>query len=234
MLISIVRTIIIYGLVVIVMRLMGKRQIGQLQPFEFVVTLMISELASIPMQDTDIPLMRGITPIIVLLTAQVVISYLSLKYQPLRNIICGNPSIVIKNGKIQEKELWRLGYSLNDLLEQLRVKNYPNLNEIEFAFLETNGEISVIPKAENTLPTIKDLNIKPPEPKLPVTLVLDGVTQNQNLESMNLTEEWLLDQLKMFNITRTKDALIALLDTSGTFLLKLNIKLKKHKYYKMR
>ena len=93
-----------------------------------------------------------------------VISYLSLKYQPLRNIICGNPSIVIKNGKIQEKELWRLGYSLNDLLEQLRVKNYPNLNEIEFAFLETNGEISVIPKAENTLPTIKDLNIKPPEP----------------------------------------------------------------------
>ena len=137
-----------------------------------------------------------------------VISYLSLKYQPLRNIICGNPSIVIKNGKIQEKELWRWGYSLNDLLEQLRVKNYPNLNEIEFAFLETNGEISVIPKAENTLPTIKDLNIKPPEPKLPVTLVLDGVTQNQNLESMNLTEEWLLDQLKMFNIARTKDALL--------------------------
>ncbi|HHU70080.1 MAG TPA: DUF421 domain-containing protein [Thermoanaerobacterales bacterium] len=227
MLISIVRTIIIYGLVVIVMRLMGKRQIGQLQPFEFVVTLMISELASIPMQDTDIPLMRGITPIIVLLTAQVVISYLSLKYQPLRNIICGNPSIVIKNGKIQEKELWRLGYSLNDLLEQLRVKNYPNLNEIEFAFLETNGEISVIPKAENTLPTIKDLNIKPPEPKLPVTLVLDGVTQNQNLESMNLTEEWLLDQLKMFNITRTKDALIALLDTSGNFFAQTKYKTKK-------
>ena len=189
MLISIVRTIIIYGLVVIVMRLMGKRQIGQLQPFEFVVTLMISELASIPMQDTDIPLMRGITPIIVLLTAQVVISYLSLKYQPLRNIICGNPSIVIKNGKIQEKELWRLGYSLNDLLEQLRVKNYPNLNEIEFAFLETNGK-SVLSQKRKILFQLSGSQYKTSS-QLPVTLVLDGVDQNQNLESMNLTEEWL-------------------------------------------
>ncbi len=227
MLISIVRTIIIYGLVVIVMRLMGKRQIGQLQPFEFVVTIMISELASIPMQDTDIPLLRGITPIIVLLTAQVVISYVSLKYQSFRGLVCGNPSIVIRDGKIQEKELWRLGYSLNDLLEQLRVKNHPNLNEIEFAFLETNGEISVIPKAENTPPTVKDMNIKPPKPKLPVTLVLDGVTQNQNLKSMNLTEEWLLDQLKTFNIIKPKDALIAFLDTNGNFFAQTKYKVKK-------
>ncbi|HHY13315.1 MAG TPA: DUF421 domain-containing protein [Thermoanaerobacterales bacterium] len=229
MLISIVRTIIIYALVVAVVRVMGKRQIGQLQPFELVVTIMISELASIPMQDTDIPLLRGITPIIVLLTAQVVVSYFSMKYQPFRSLVCGNPSIVIRNGKVQEKELWRLGYCLNDLIEQMRVKNYPNLNEVEFAFLETNGEISIIPKAEHTPPTVKDINVKVQKPKLPVTLVLDGVTQTTNLKAMNISEAWLSDQLKAFNIKKSKDALIALLDTSGNFFAQTKYEAEKNK-----
>lgn len=216
-LISIFRTVIIYIMVIIVMRLMGKRQIGQLQPFEFAVTIMIAELASIPMQDTGIPLIRGITPIIVLLTTQVAISYLNLKYQPFRGLICGTPSIVIKNGKVLEKELWRLGYSINDLLEQLRIKNYPNLTEVEFAILETNGNLSVIPKAQYSPVTLKDINKQPPQVKLPVTLILDGIVQTKNIKSINLSEEWLLNQLKAFNINDPRDAFIAILDTNGTF-----------------
>ncbi|MDI3534175.1 MAG: hypothetical protein PWQ82_540 [Thermosediminibacterales bacterium] len=217
MLITFFRTIILYITIVIVTRLMGKRQIGQLQPFEFVVTIMIAELASIPMEETGIPLIRGITPIIVLLAAHVAISFLTLKHQPSRSLICGTPSVLIKNGKIIEKELYRLRYNINDLLEQLRIKNYPNINEIEFAILETNGEISVIPKGENTPVVVKDINIKHPPPKLPTTLVLDGVVQTKNMKSLNISEEWLLNQLQAYSIQKPEDAFIAILDTNGNF-----------------
>ncbi|HHY05785.1 MAG TPA: DUF421 domain-containing protein, partial [Clostridia bacterium] len=128
------------------MRLMGKRQIGELQPFELVIAIMISELAAVPMADTEIPLLDGIIPILTLLLAQVSLAYLSLKNERARAVICGRPSILIEKGTIIESELRRLRINLNDLLEQLRVKNFTNIADIDYAILETNGQMSVIPK----------------------------------------------------------------------------------------
>jgi len=216
-LITIIRTVILYITVVVVMRLMGKRQIGQLQPFEFVVTIMIAELASIPMEETGIPLIRGLTPIIILFILHVTISLLSLKSQSFRRIICGTPSVLIEKGKIKEKELRKLRYSMSDLLEQLRVKNYPNINDVEFAVLETNGQLSVIPKAEKQPVVAEDINIVNPPAQLPLTLVLDGVVQPKNLDRLNLDKQWLLTQLKAFGIAGPEDALIAIIDTGGQF-----------------
>jgi len=147
-LIIVVRTLILYILVVIIMRIMGKRQIGQLQPFELVIAIMISELAAVPMQDKRIPLINGIIPILTLLFAQITFSFIGLKSTRARAIICGRPSILIQNGKINEAELRKEMYSVNDLLEQLRIKNIYNIADVEFALLETNGQLSVIPKSQ--------------------------------------------------------------------------------------
>jgi len=217
MLITLIRTIILYILVVVSLRLMGKQQIGELQPFEFVVTLMIAELATIPMEDTGIPLLKGVIPIIILLAAQITLSLLSLKNQRFRKLICGAPTILIKNGKIMEKEMAQIRYNINDLLEQLRIKDYPNLTDVEFAILETNGELSVIPRAEKQPVTVKDLNIIAKPVNYPVTLVVDGKVQTQNLREVNYTYDQLLTQLKAFNIQKPAEALIAMLDTSGNF-----------------
>ena len=217
MLITIIRTIILYIMVVFVMRLMGKRQIGELQPFEFVVTLMIAELAAVPMEDTGIPLLKGIIPVFILLAAQITLSYFSMKHQGFRKIVCGTPSILISNGKIIDKELRELRYNINDLLEQLRIKDYPNVNEVEYAILETNGELTVIPKAEYRPTVVKDINVFPAPPKLPVTLILDGIIQKENLDRLNLNREWLQNQLLSYSIKKPEEALIAILDTNGAF-----------------
>ncbi|KJS86768.1 MAG: membrane protein [Peptococcaceae bacterium BICA1-8] len=217
MLITLFRTIILYILVVVALRIMGKQQISQLQPFEFVLALMIAELATIPMEDTGIPLLKGVIPICILLFAQVTISYSSLKSQRFRKVVSGTTAILIKNGIILDEALRKNRYNINDLLEQLRIKNHPNVNEIEFAYLETNGEISVIPKAEKRPIVIQDLNLTVEEVKMPVTLILDGVVQSENLRTTNYDGKWLDEKLKMFNIEKTTDALIAILDTNGSF-----------------
>ena len=148
MLITFIRTIILYLLVITAIRVMGKRQIGELHPSELVVTIMISELAAIPMQATSVPLIYGILPILTLIIAEVLFSYITLKSEKARSIISGKPSILIKNGIINENELRKLRFNLNDLLEELRINNYPNIKDVEFAILETSGQLSVIPKSQ--------------------------------------------------------------------------------------
>ncbi len=145
MILGIIRTLILFVMVVIGLRLMGKRQIGQLQPYELVIVIMLSALAAIPMENTGVPLFSGLFPIFTLIVAQVALSYISLKSERARGIICGTPSVLIENGKILEKELSRLRYNINDLLEQLRSKNTPNITDVEFAILESSGQLSVIP-----------------------------------------------------------------------------------------
>lgn len=217
MLITLFRTIILYILVVIALRIMGKQQISQLQPFEFVLTLMIAELAAIPMADTGIPLLKGIVTIVILLFAQVTLSFLSLKNQGFRKFLSGTPVILIKDGVILEDVMRKIRYNINDLLEQLRIKNYHNINEIAFAYLETNGEISVIPKAQCQPVTPQDLNLPVKEVNMPLTLILDGVIQTENLRSTNKDRKWLEEKLRLFNIEKPADALIAILDTNAAF-----------------
>ena len=148
MLVTFGRALILYILVVIVMRIMGKRQIGQLQPFELVIAIMISELAAVPMQNTGIPLVYGIIPILTLLILQLLISYLSIKSIRFRALICGKPAMLLKKGRIRESELRKEMYTLSDLLEQLRINNCPNVSDVEYAILETSGQLSVIPKSQ--------------------------------------------------------------------------------------
>ena len=219
MLIPLLRTLFLYGLVVLVLRLLGKRQIGQLQPYELVVILMISELAAIPSENSGIPLLNGVIPILVLLLAELTLSYVSLKSEKARAILCGTPTIIIDKGRILEWELQRMRYNLSDLLEQLRVKNVPNIADVEYAILETNGELSVILKSAKR-PTIpEDMQITPKYEGLPLTLVMDGIPNPKNLLKAKVDIPWLEQEIKKSNLTSINQVLLASLDTAGNLFV---------------
>lgn len=150
MFIVLIRTIILYSLVILVMRLMGKRQIGELQPYEFVITIMISDLAALPMQDTRLPLILGIIPIITLLFIKTILTQLQLKSQTARKILEGEPVILVHKGKINMKALSKQQINLDELMEELRLAGYFDLNEIEYAILENNGQLSFLTNSSST------------------------------------------------------------------------------------
>ena len=159
MIATFVRSIILYIIVLVVMRIMGKREIGQLQPFELAIAIMIADLASIPMTDIGIPISNGIIPILGLLVMHLVISILNMKSTKAREIICGKPSILIFRGKIDQKVLKKERFTINELEERLRDNNIFNIGDVEYAVLETSGQVTVIPKP-NKRPTIpEDFNI---------------------------------------------------------------------------
>jgi len=193
---------------------MGKRQIAQLQPFELVVALMIADLAAIPMEDNSIPLLSGLIPIAVLLLAELILSYATLKSERIRAFICGSPAIIIENGKLNLKELEKQRINLNDLLEQLRSKDIPNLSDVEFAILETNGQLNVIPKSQKRPLTPMDLNIQPPYEGIPYTIIMDGHIHHKNLIKAGKDIKWLNKQLQQAKL-QPGDVLIASLDSSG-------------------
>ncbi len=215
MLVVFLRTLILYIVVIIAMRIMGKRQIGQLQPFELAVAIMISELASVPMQNTGIPLVNGIIPILTMLAAQILISYISLKSSRARNIICGRPSILISAGKINEQVFRNELYTLTDLLEQLRSKDIYDIADVEYAILETNGQLSVVPKASKRNVTPEDLNISVKYEAPAVDLIIDGDLVPQNLERVNLDKNTLEMELNQIGIKSIKDVFFASIDSEG-------------------
>ena len=161
MLINFFRSIILYIIVLIVMRMMGKREIGQLQPFELAISIMIADLATIPMTDTGIPIGNGIIPILGLIVMHLLISLINLKSNKLREIICGKPRILIYRGKIQEEAMIKERFTINELQERIRSQNIVNLGDVEYAILETSGQITVIEKP-NKRPSIpEDFGIMP-------------------------------------------------------------------------
>jgi len=219
LLILTVRAVILYFLVVLIVRLMGKHQIGQLQPYELVITIMISELAAVPMQDTDIPLINGIVPILTLLFLQISLSFLSLKSEAAQRLICGGPSILIENGKINEYELTRLRFNLNDLLEQLRLKDVPNIADVEYAIMETSGKLSVITKSQRRAVSPEDLQLETGYEGMPISLIVDGVLKKDNLSRVKLDENWLKNELEKFGLKKWQDVFLASLDTTGKLFL---------------
>jgi uncharacterized membrane protein YcaP (DUF421 family) len=206
------RSLILYGIVVLVVRVMGKRQIGQLQPFELVIAIMLADLASAPVDDVGVPLIKGVVPIFALAFAQIIISFLSLKSERFRTLIGGSPSILIENGVLQQKKLEQLRINLNDLLEQLRSQNIANIDDVEFAILETNGNLSVFPKVDKKAPTLEDLNIQGKPESIPVTLIMDGQIMYKNLKKTGQDLNWLLGQIKNLGLDR-KSVFFAYLDT---------------------
>lgn len=215
MFVVIIRALFLFLLVVIVMRVMGKRQIGQLQPYELVVTIMISELASIPMQNTGIPLLYGVVPILLLLSFQVLLSVLSVMSVKARQVICGRPSVVVENGRIRTDELRSLRMNVNDLLEQLRIAGYANIADVEFALLETNGQFSVVPKSQKRAVCPADLGISTSYEGLSYPLILDGDVEKHHLRSMGLDERWLAAELRKLGVRDFSEVLLACLDTAG-------------------
>lgn len=214
MLLTFFRAIILYILVLIVMRLMGKREIGQLQPFELAISIMIADLASIPMTDTGVPISNGIIPILGLLVMHLMISIINMKSIKAREIISGKPTILIYRGKIDEKALKKERFTINELEERLRGNNIFNLGDVEYAILETSGQVTVIQKPEkrNTIP--EDFNIVPEYEGIPYDLVIDGIIMDDNLKTLGKNREWLKKQVEKFKM-KPEEALVVTYDGKG-------------------
>ena len=215
MLNAFLRTVILFFVIAVVMRLMGKRQLAQLQPFEVVITLMISDLATQPMSDVEIPLLGGVVAIVTLLFLHSLLSVLSFASMRMRALICGRPSVLVRNGRICEKELSRLCFDLSDLMEGIRSAGLIGLHETGCVVLETNGTLSVFPSSDNTPVTRGDQGIAPVYDGIPLTLILDGKMQERALSIGNLDADWLRRILRGQGIHRDADVLVAALDTQG-------------------
>ena len=214
MLVTFIRSIVLYILVLIVMRLMGKREIGQLQPFELAISIMIADLASIPMSDNGIPISNGIIPILGLLVMHLVISMINMKSMKSRAILCGKPTILIYRGRIDEKALKKERFTLNELQERLRGNNIVNIGDVEYAILETSGQVTVIQKPNKRTTTPEDFNIMPEYEGIPYDLVVDGKIMKENLKQIQKEEDWLRKQVAKFHIN-IEDALIVTYDGKG-------------------
>lgn len=214
MLITFFRAIVLYIIVLVVMRLMGKREIGQLQPFELAISIMIADLASIPMTEIGIPITNGIIPILGLLIMHLIISIINMKSIKAREIICGKPRILIYRGKIDEKALIKERFTINELEERLRGNNIMNLGDIEYAILETSGQVTVIPKPEKRNVIAEDLNITLEYEGIPYDLVVDGKVMNKNLKKIGKDYNWLKKEVRKFNMN-PEEALIVTYDGKG-------------------
>ncbi len=203
MIITLIRTVIIYIIVVAVYRFMGKRQIGELQPGELVLAIMLSDLATTPISSVNTPLVIGIFPIVTLMAIEMLFSILAQKSVRLRRLISGSPSIVIENGKINIKELTSLRFSIDDLFEQLRSSGYMSVAEVAYAILETNGQLSVVPSAENRPVTVKDFNFTS-EATLPRNIIKDGELDENNLSAIGRDKNWLKKILKSHNALQSE------------------------------
>lgn len=215
MLLIFVRTIFLYLIVLIVMRFMGKREISQLQPFELVISIMIADLATTPMSESGIPILYGIIPILGLLLVHIIISVLNLKSMMVREIISGKPSILMYRGKIDEKALIKENITINELQERLRTKDIFNLEDVEYAILETSGEITVIPKPEKRSLTPEDLNLEAEYIGMPYDLVIDGKIMQENLTKIGKDYNWLKEEVNKFHI-QPEEALVVVLSGNGS------------------
>lgn len=205
MLVLICRSLIIYIFVFIVIRLMGKRQVGELQPFELVITLIIADLACVPMSELTVPVLHGIAPLITLLTLHFLLTLISQKSLKLRKIISGQAKLVITPKGIDFNTLKDLNMNINDLTEALRTAGYFSFEDVNYAIVETNGNINVIPKASTSPVTNQDLNIVKEENVLPLTLISGGKIAKENLSLAQLDEKFLKDELNKYGLTNIKD-----------------------------
>lgn len=216
MLVTFFRAIFLYIIVLAVMRLMGKREIGQLQPFELAISIMIADLAATPMAESGIPITNGIMPILGLLVMHLIISMINIKSTKAREIICGKPSLLIFRGKIDQKVLKRERFTINELEERLRDNNIFNIGDVEYAILETSGQVTVIPKPNKRPATPEDFNIEPKYEGIPYDLVVDGKIMYENLKKIGKNYTWLQKQTQKFGV-KPEEALIVTIDGDNQF-----------------
>jgi len=212
-----VRVLILYTAVLLALRLMGKKQVATLQPYELVTIILMADIASMPMSTLGTPLVNGLIGLFALMLAQFTVAYVTMKSLRLRAWLSGRPTIVIANGKIVQGALEELRYNLHDLIEQLRAAGYPEINDVEYAILETNGQLSVIPKSQQRPVRPADLNVPTSYEGLPTPLIIDGHLDEHNLRRLRLDGRWLQDRLREHGVSRPADVLFASLDTQGNF-----------------
>lgn len=216
---NLLRITIVYIVVLTLVRVMGKRQIGELQPFELVIMLIFADIATIPMTDNSIPLLSGIIPIITLVFLQFFFSLISRKSLLFQSILNGKPVIVIDSNGIIFKNLKALNMSITDLQEALRSCQVNNFDEVEYAIVETTGKMSVVMKKEFSPITLKDLNMETQKNTLPIILIDEGKFNNDNLRLSGLNEEFIVKLVKeKLNLT-IKDVLVLNLDNAGKMFL---------------
>ena len=215
MITAFVRTIILYFLIVVGMRLMGKRQIGELEPSELVLTMMISDLAAVPMQDFGIPLLFGLIPIVTLLAITMALSVLSLKSIRFRNLICGRPSVIMEHGSILQNALAKNRFTVDELLEELRLQGITDLSTVKYAILENSGRVSVILYEAYQPATPDQLDLTPEEEGLPLIIISDGRVLRQNLQLRNLDQHWLQQQLAEHGHTSPTQVFLLTVDEVG-------------------
>ena len=208
MILSYLRTLLLYLVLILAVRLMGKRQIGEMEPAEFVVTMLVANLAAIPMQDGAIPLYSGLVPILTVLRLELVLSGITLTSVPIRRLLCGKPVILIDNGKILQENLRKTRITLDELTGHLREKDVLDIHTVQFAILETNGNLSVFPYPREKPASAKDAGVEAGKQYLPVTIIEDGYLSKENLALAGKDENWLKKALKQQNA-----------EVSDTFLL---------------
>ena len=218
MILSYVRTLILYLVLIAVVRLMGKRQIGQMEPSEFVVTMLVANLAAIPMQDGGIPLFSGLVPILTVLGLELVLSWATLRSQRFRRILCGKPVILIENGRILQHQLRQTRITLDELMGHLRQKDVLNPQQVQYAILETNGTLSVFPYPENAPPSAKEAGVQVKPMKLPVTIIEDGVLLGENLSLSGKDAPWVLETLRQYNAKVEDTFLLAVMGQQVLFV----------------
>ncbi len=215
MFIGLFRTVALYALIILGIRLMGKRQVGELEPSELVFTLLIADLAAVPMQDFGIPLVTGVVPIVTLLCVTLLISILTVRSIRFRSVLCGKPSIVVDNGKLCQKEMEKNRFTLDELSEELRIQGVSDLTTVRYAILETNGQLTVLLKAAEMPLTAGQAGLRPKEPGLATWIVSDGRLVEENLRARGLDHQWLQKQLRANHVKGVKEVFALSVDQQG-------------------
>ncbi len=203
-----IRAVILYAVLLFAMRIMGKGDLGELQPFDLVVSLVLAELAVMPMEDLDAPLFHGLMATAVVMFLQCLISYITLKSNSARKIICGTPSIIYDHGEFNIKDMNKLRININDVLGQMRLKGYYNFKDIDYVIMETNGDVSIVAPESQSAKRIK---------RIPIAVILDRKIMYNNLEKFNIKKEDLDKSLKKENL-RYKDLLYGFIDENDKFV----------------
>ena len=214
-----IRTILLYILIIVGIRLMGKRQVGELEPSELVLSLLIADLASVPMQDYGIPMITGVVPILTLLALTMILSVLTMKSITFRSLLCGRPSIIIREGIVDQREMARNRLTVDELLEELRTKGYTDPSLGKYAVLETNGQPSVLPFAAQKPPSAQQLDMNVPESGLPLVVISDGKLLEHNLSVLGKNSAWLEKQLAKQGCEDVRQVFLLLADRNEELLL---------------
>ncbi len=209
------RAVILYILVVVVIRFTGKRQIGELEPTELVLALLIADLAAVPIQDLALPLIHGIIPILTLLALSILSSFLSMKSVTFRTLLCGRPSVLIRNGIIDQMALKKNRFTLDELSEELRAQGYTDIATLKYVVLETDGKLSILPFANQKPVTAEQMNLTPEDRGLPMVLISDGRLNKRNLSACGYDRQWLEDCLALHGAATFSDVFLLTVDEIG-------------------